>query len=464
MKKIISAFLLLSLLLSLTSCSAATASAHTKAIEAAFEKLAADHALFSHFKCEELKSQVREQAKEEQQEDKEKAAYEIKVLVPDLAKVNADMVKVDMSDKSLTYTSATTYANSYKEQANDQLKALILADKDIDWAEVTVPVTLTKGDKGWTAKVEEAAGQKLADAARREIWRTSAEHLRTDKEYHAFYIKSNVKTQLEDIFPEQAYRSAVSVEDIKANGADGFKVTLKYHDPETVYSGAMDAFYKTYAAAGKTQYTAVSAQHGNTHLKDNFGEYFKALVAQEKDQDEAAVEAGKKQAELLVALDEELNIEVTEGLDELRTQVVAKRDALMKAAVDKINNEFVIKEQARPKTSLLSGANSGSPIAVKSSANVSDKHIDFQKEDGTSVLKAFIKSGESLTVRLPAGSYRLVQGWGDKWYGNDHSFGPNGTYQQSRDILTVRSNYTYTLTLYGVSDGNMPSQGIQYPY
>jgi hypothetical protein len=45
------------------------------------------------------------------------------------------------------------------------------------------------------------------------------------------------------------------------------------------------------------------------------------------------------------------------------------------------------------------------------------------------------------------------------WYGEEHLFGAGGSYARTEDIQIKGSNYYHTITLGGVTDGNMSAYG-----
>jgi hypothetical protein len=149
----------------------------------------------------------------------------------------------------------------------------------------------------------------------------------------------------------------------------------------------------------------------------------------------------------------------------LEDEITAARKAAVDTYGSKINKEFAIKKQKRPKSKVLSGKNSGITLTIKNKKGGGDVHVTFYKYKGKKKrLSAYIRSGKTLTVHLPAGTYRMVQGTGKTWYGDKYSFGPDGSYQQSGKKMTLSRGSRYTLTLYVVKGGNMPINGINYPY
>ena len=92
-----------------------------------------------------------------------------------------------------------------------------------------------------------------------------------------------------------------------------------------------------------------------------------------------------------------------------------------------------------------------------------DYYVKFNNTDNTdTILSAYIRGGEQLTVNLPPGTYKLrfSRGQGDKWYGAVNGFGPTARSSQSRNPITVGSGGSYTLRLYSVTGGNLPIDGV----
>jgi hypothetical protein len=94
-------------------------------------------------------------------------------------------------------------------------------------------------------------------------------------------------------------------------------------------------------------------------------------------------------------------------------------------------------------------------------------YIKIYTPDDVLVSTLFIASSNSASVRLPAGTYRMKVGNGTSWYGPEEAFGDDYdafysilTFDESgTDSYTFKSGKGYELTLGGVTDGNVGSQG-----
>ncbi len=54
----------------------------------------------------------------------------------------------------------------------------------------------------------------------------------------------------------------------------------------------------------------------------------------------------------------------------------------------------------------------------------------------TDVLSVFIRPGQTVTIKVPLGSFKLYYASGEKWYGNNFLFGPSTIYSAADDIFT----------------------------
>jgi len=108
---------------------------------------------------------------------------------------------------------------------------------------------------------------------------------------------------------------------------------------------------------------------------------------------------------------------------------------------------------------------SGRSVSVRVRTPRDQNYPTFLKvynEDGIHISSTFIHGGDSFTLRIPSGTYIFKAAYGQDWFGEEEMFGDVGLYQTLifDDTTTIRlsSNYTYTLTLGGVTDGNVGAQ------
>jgi len=77
------------------------------------------------------------------------------------------------------------------------------------------------------------------------------------------------------------------------------------------------------------------------------------------------------------------------------------------------------------------------------------------------VLTVFVRGGDTVTTRVPLGTYVLKYADGDKWYGYDHRFGPGTGYSKADKLFTFDQETGYTITLYPVPNGNLRTRSIR---
>jgi hypothetical protein len=100
-----------------------------------------------------------------------------------------------------------------------------------------------------------------------------------------------------------------------------------------------------------------------------------------------------------------------------------------------------------------------------------DRHHLIKVEDwnsGREVVEMFVRDGETATVHVPPGTYRIKYASGSTWYEINETFGPDGAYfvaaqqfqfshyQQGNQIVWTKE----TITLYAVPDGNLRTKPI----
>lgn len=81
------------------------------------------------------------------------------------------------------------------------------------------------------------------------------------------------------------------------------------------------------------------------------------------------------------------------------------------------------------------------------------------------VLTVFVRSGATVEVKVPLGTYQVRYASGDTWYGYEYLFGPDTSYSKAEQTFTfeVDGNQIsgFTITLYKVSNGNLHTSGIR---
>jgi len=102
-------------------------------------------------------------------------------------------------------------------------------------------------------------------------------------------------------------------------------------------------------------------------------------------------------------------------------------------------------------------------VTAVGSPNYFIKVVDWER--GTPLLTVFIRSGQTVNVKVPLGSYRLKYASGTEWYGKQFLFGPNTTYSRAQDQLdfTIEGDRVrgHEITLIKQVGGNLKTVDIR---
>lgn len=126
-------------------------------------------------------------------------------------------------------------------------------------------------------------------------------------------------------------------------------------------------------------------------------------------------------------------------------------------------------EVALPKTSMISSLFGSScdglppfEVVAGNGSNYYLKLIDVDTKQ--EVLTAFVRSGETLSICAPAGSYLFRYASGEKWYGVGLYFGSGTPFSESKQSLQfIKSAYRVsgnTVTLIKTAFGNFPTNSV----
>lgn len=101
-------------------------------------------------------------------------------------------------------------------------------------------------------------------------------------------------------------------------------------------------------------------------------------------------------------------------------------------------------------------------IIADKKSNYYLKLCDVMRGDKT-VAKFFIRAGEELTTKVPAGNYKIKFGSGDHWYGEENLFGQFSRYGESGAMDFEDNGYSangHTLSFYNTVSGNFHTNDI----
>ena len=102
-------------------------------------------------------------------------------------------------------------------------------------------------------------------------------------------------------------------------------------------------------------------------------------------------------------------------------------------------------------------------VTAGGSPNYFIKVVDWER--GTPILTVFVRSGQTVNVKVPLGSYRLKYASGTEWYGEKHLFGPETAYSRAQDrfdFAVAGSQVSgYTVELIKQVGGNLKTAAIR---
>lgn len=444
-------FVLALLVLLPAGCTDTTVPDHVAAIELAIAENADFTEDFYYFEYEDLLPQV-ESALETMEKKQETYEYSITVFIPTVEAIPDMELESVLPEIPFTLTTGSdVYGETFLLAMTEIIEDYII-DEELDASvAVELDVILNKEEEGWSAQLRQTDINRLCRRYKEEIQDKAKSLLAVSEAYRILLLAEENEVLVGDMFSNSSFRDYLKLQSVEPD-ADGFILTYAYPDPAEAYDKAYQKGYTDYEQTSRLfeNLSNGSAQSKlSSHIKDFM-----------EDSTVKTVTASVADAEAL-----------PDELTKISEEIAAVRNEKANQLMEKVNAEFVIQTQELPATKVLWGDNSGQPIYVETSAELDDLHITFYRlsgtdlsEEGEKALSAYLRGGDSLTVYLPAGNYKMVQGSGDNWYGDTHAFGPSGYYSVSDILMAIQGGYEYTLKLYGVIDGNFPTSSIPFPY
>jgi len=451
MKKLWGIAAILLLFTSLTGCSNVTEK-QAAAIEEKLQQIQQTADSYCTIQYDNLQEQLDTQ--QEKQQEKDQADYTLKIRIPDVSALDRTDVSFTLPDMDLNAPDPDAFAAGFEGAAMQALEDQIVQENSSLWQNYEIDVVMKKADGNWNAVFSENEVDALLSAIRENIGAKCSEWLETEPVYQAVLMAGTMDHRLEQVFPIYDYQFAARIDTLEPQDDGSYAVTLTYPDPQELFSEAKQLRYDSYVPNGLSLFDEVTQNEIENAFKKDLEKALKGSPTQITKT--LIVQTGDDSGAEWTAFSEEVTGLYQQTLDELYTI---------------INQDFVHPAQGMPETSILSGSNSGQKIRIKGGEALADTYVAFYKlsandlnEEGTLTLSAFIKAGESKTVHLPSGNYKMIQGVGHTWYGESLAFGPNGLYSQMDEVLNIESNYEYTLTMYAIEDGNLSNSTIPYPY
>ncbi len=269
--------------------------------------------------------------------------------------------------------------------------------------------------------------------------------------YQNIVATEKAKSKVFESISNEVYAQEFVFVDAVKQGED-IIISAIFPSIEKVFSRASQSLYDEYAL-------------GKNYDKVELGEIEQALS--QKINQEIKSKEGHVNEKITLYANGEFN-------EEWQNQLILinnGKEKIIEETLQRINDELVIYPEEFPPTGILSGGGKGQKIKIETSAELGHLYVTFftytgndEEDMKNTVATVFVRAGDSLTLRLPTGDYKMIQSTGENWYGETNAFGERGSYQISDMIITIKKNYEYTLTLYGQADGNLPTRSIPYPF
>lgn len=84
------------------------------------------------------------------------------------------------------------------------------------------------------------------------------------------------------------------------------------------------------------------------------------------------------------------------------------------------------------------------------------------KNGSYTVWDVFMSPGQTASFDVPVGTYDLVYGAGEKWYGWDYTFGPYGAYSETSEQFSFDSGSCWSVELILQVGGNLGTSGLDF--
>lgn len=389
---------------------------------------------------------------EETDKDQKNYKYKVNVWLPALEEIDPEelSIKIDEIDYARLNSDSgylMNYSKSIDEAVEKSLIKQLESDKKVKMKKFTVNVTVKDDNEKVTATFNDdgltPVQQTVSNS--KNSFMTDSKDLDAQQQVK---LLSNLKTNLKRDVPSAV---APKISKITKQDDDQYKVKLLLVDNlEDTLKKIKDTTNEEYK---KNNPNGLFATVLDTSIRTKLNQKLQNENLKHTIEKEIIVKPEGDAMSLPQTGTNEANIETKKQIDQTVTDIKTYvQDNVMK------------KPEERPASGVLVGANTGTPVAIHTLASATnDYYVKFNNTDNTdTILSAYIRGGEQLTVNLPPGTYKLrfSRGQGDKWYGAVNGFGPTARSSQSRNPITVGSGGSYTLRLYSVTGGNLPIDGV----
>ncbi|MBR5868286.1 MAG: hypothetical protein IKZ21_02465 [Clostridia bacterium] len=371
--------------------------------------------------------------------------YDLTLTMPNLPEIDPTLLGSDYPEIDWNNVTRTSYSLTLYEKFVETLTDLLAAG-ECPTRTTTLTVTMTREGGKWNAQLDEATLRTLF----RELMTQSTdlfESYRLAGNYLSVVAAERVNRAIAAETRYPIIFSNTTVTKLEGFDDGSYEVTLNTLDYVELIPLVTDKAYEDYKATNPDGVYAPPGEAIATALLKSAMDsttYSPVLV-------EITLTSEDEKAETICDLiagliDDQLEIEAED-------------------LIARIRSNLIIESTSEPRTQYYGTSNpkTGIPLKIYTPSGYDSHYFKiYDTTNGDLVQRIYVREGDSITVYLPVGSYRIRYCTGKTWYGYDHLFGPEGQYVRFEEILKMEKNNHYTLTLYQNNDANMEANPIAY--
>ncbi|MBR0144575.1 MAG: hypothetical protein IJM21_10420 [Clostridia bacterium] len=370
--------------------------------------------------------------------------YDLSVRYPDVSVLTYDKIITGYPEVDWGHVDRTSYSASLRTAFNEALGVFLAGDR-VPTHRESVTFTFTRDGGSLTAHPDEEA---LKSACRAFISDANAlfQDYRAAGDYLSIVAAERVNKAIDTESRFPVIFSNTSVRKLEAHEEGGYEVTLDTVDYADLLAAVSEEVYQSYKEANPDGvYAPPDDEVLGGMLKAGMESTGHPLVMTE-----IVLTSESDDAEYICDLisnvvSEQLSVEV----DDLSTRI---RENMIRESV------------SEPRTQILRGASNsktGIPLKIYTPAKYDSHYIKINDAStGDTYMTIYIREGDSITVYLPVGRYRIRYATGKKWYGFSELFGPDGDYLAFNETISIKKDMKYTLTLYQIADSNLTTKAL----
>ena len=370
--------------------------------------------------------------------------YDLSVRFPDVSALSYDRILTDYPAVDWDHVTRASYSAELRTAFNEALGAFLAGDR-VPTHRESVTFTFSR-DSGSLQVTPDEEAMKAACRAFLSDANALFQAYRAGGDYLSIVAAERVNKAIDTESRFPVIFSNTTVRKLEAHEDGGYEVTLDTVDYADLLAAVSEEVYEAYKEANPDGvYAPPDDEVLSGMLKAGMESTghplaFTEIVLTSESDDAAYI------CDLISGvISEQLEVEV----DDFSARI---RDNLIRESV------------SEPRTQILRGASNsktGIPLKIYTPAKYDSHYIKINDAStGDTYMTIYIREGDSITVYLPVGYYRIRYATGKKWYGFDELFGPDGDYLTFNETIPIKKDTKYTLTLYQISDSNLTTKSL----